>query len=505
MTRRRLGSVFWQLSLAGMLTGAALPVSAQVLAAPEGPAAARVPVQADTLPGLWRLGRNAAGLAAAGPAAPSRLGLRADARAGALRRVQAPARTGGGRVETEGQRAFGGEVVARGVFAFGRRAEAGRRWGNTANPTGRSPYVWADSAGGDWLRDGLAAEVAVALPSPGAGIRPGLRADYAAEQGARRDDPRPLFRRRALMLAPGLARRLGGGLSAGLVAEAAFEREENEVGFFAGDDPLVFRLRGLGTFDQTALVRAQRATVGRTLGATAQLAGEAGRTRWAVAAGGAAHAAETRDGVATPAFGGSVRGRAAHARAALRQAGARGGAEAALDVRADRLRGTDPVFRAVNTVDERAHAEVALAHWRGAASPAGARAALGLKVGAERLVRRDVATQTRWAVTALAARADARSLLPGGFDTSGRLIARAPLAAAYAADRPTTLTPVLVRPDFDLHAAPSLDAELGLGAVRTLRSGRAVRVALRGGTAAGWPAGRFATRPFLLLSLDLFG
>lgn len=430
----------------------------------------------DTLPGLARDG-HAAALGDAIVADRRRVHVLLDDARGALRPLQAPA--GQSRLEagTEGERRFGAWTTAA-AFAWARAEQRGLAWSNTADATDGSLYVWADSVGGDWRRDDVRLRAALASPARRR-VAAGARVTYDIGQGARQTGGRPLWRRRDVAIAPSLVVALPGDHRLGVSPRLAWRREEGEYGALARDlgaVPRLFRLRGFGAYDATALQRAERATQGRWLALDAGYEGTLREWRTGAAFAAAAGRDSVSDGLEAPTVGGVTAHRRLDATLAARRAGSGGGHELRLHVATARRRGIEPLPGGTASSGEVAatetwsQARVELDAWRGddAARP---RAALGVVAGAARLVRRDV-------VTAL----DARALLP--FAAVRARAARGPLDVAFevrgvaARDRafavlaPVPLTDALTRPDWEGRTAARAGAGLALG-WRT-RAGRAV-------------------------------
>lgn len=468
------------LAVASLVAGVARTASAQPTSLLAtwccDPAPALAAPAVDTLPGLVRAGANAAGLTDAfAPAGAdrARVAVGAGRTDGAFRRPQQPATASALTFAADGARSFRGASsamprwVATGRFAYARRANDDVRWSNVADPYAGVPYVWADSVGGDWRRDDVAVGAAAGGPLGGGRLAAGLSADYAIGQGARANDPRPLWRRRWLALAPGVSVRLGRATRLGVSGTVGWEREDQEIGGGTSTEfPVLFRLRGAALFDRTQLVSAQRVVHGRALGAGVQLAGASRdaeatandavpRWRWAVGAHARTQRDSVRDGVATPVTGGFATRRALGAAASVRRSGRRGAAELTVDGAHETARGTDPVFRAVNAVDEAWRGGATLALWRGA-DRALARRALTASAAMRRLARRDVAAEVEWWSLRpdLALGASTRhdvaigTLLVG---LEGRLATAHD--ARWRAARDGRLVDVLARPDFVVGAA----------------------------------------------------
>lgn len=439
---------------------------------------------ADTLPGIWREAGNPAGLVDAGLPGVGRFTTALGSESGTLRRPQDPEKGRVLRFGVEGDGARPGAAAA-GRFVYGREDSRAVRWSAVSDPYAGSPYIWADSAGGDWLSDRVEIHGAAAMLTPRAPLKVGLRLDYAVAQGARRNDPRPLFRRRDLRIAPGVALRLAEHHSIGAHLAVRWGREENEFGYFADRDPFLFRLRGYGLFDVAQLVQGERTVLDNEFGGGLQYSGWQGQWQWSAALDAATTVDSAQEGIASPRFGGRYRWERAGLGLALRRRGVGRGAEARFQAQVREGQGTDPIFLAQNTSDADRSAVLRLSGWRerGAGErPIEASLDLGLRT----LEREDIATLTRWDVTAwgiTGALATRRSRSAGG----------AILAAAHAgytatlrnyfeALRPTALTPVLTEPEFRYYAADRLYLSAMLGGERALTAGTTARLLIRGST-----------------------
>jgi hypothetical protein len=398
---------------------------------------------------------------------------------GGFRRPQLPARSRLVRLDTEGVARLG-DWTAAGRFRYARVADDGVRWTNASDPYGATPYIWADSIGGDWRRDEAGLGLALASPALASRLRAGLSLDYDIGLGARRNEPRPLYRRRSIALAPAITWSLGAAHRIGLTGRFGWRREDDEVGGQYGNVsasagyPVVFHLRGLGTFDRTQLIEAARTTNGHVAGVGVHYAVDLGSWRMAMAGDVSRSRDEVRDGIAAPVFGGRSDATAYATRFGARRPGARRSIDLRLEAGFERSRGTDPTFRAVNVVDASSHASVVASAWR-RRDRLDTPLAVGGELSLVRLVRRDVVAETRWSATLpeLAAGVEGRRAV-GGI----RVIAATRLRYVVATDsqyealRGGVLTDALVRRDFLAYAAPRRGLDLGLG-IEWGRGGRA--------------------------------
>lgn len=405
----------------------------------------------DTAPSLLAIGHPAAWGARTLPARV--LAVTLDGAQGDWRRPQQPRTTIAGAVQADGWRAIGGWRT-QGTVRYARQQDRAVPWVNASDAYLGSPYVWADSIGGDWARDLLALRTGVATPETrrwGAG----LGIDYAIGQGARRNAARPLFRRRVLDVVPGVHWTIATGQRLGVQARLGWTAEDQEIGGGAGpDDPIVFRLRGLGTFDRTQLISAERAVVGRVQGATVGYSVDGARWQGVVHGGLTQLRDSVRDGIGRPVPGGSSRRLRYDGGARVRRRAAAGGVDLSARYGRETQRGTDPFFGAVNVIDVGDHLSLGATWWRGA-SPVDARWQLAAVAAGTQLSRRDVVAETEWTARTVPLRVTLRR--QSGADGAGWLVGGTAgvdvvVDSSWAAARPTRLTPVLVRPDFLAHA-----------------------------------------------------
>ena len=452
-----------------------VPLNAWQLPAPGLPAATDPAGNPDT---------NPAALVQARLPAYGRLGARGRADAGPWRRPQQARQELAGGFFTDGYRHRPGGWHAYGAAGYERQQATQVRWANNENPFDGNPYQWADTVGGTWQRDYLHARLDAARPL-GAGFAAGLGLGYQAGQGARDSNPRPFFLSRVAQAVPGLWWQRGRH-AAGLSARLRLTREQNESGEGADQFPLIYRLRGLGTFSAAPIVTGERQTDGRHWAAQGQYQyGGARGGQWLAEAGGGYRRAavelnELRNSaqgvpliVLLP--GGTLRETAAHAQLATLQPAAWGRWLLRARYEALRRRGTDPLFAVVNTRDDQHHATVQARLLPG---PAG-QSAITLTLLGSQVQVQDLAARTRW----LGRRAQGELTYERRWRTAGGWsgfvrpgIGYAPqLAASFVTGRPGRFVEALARPDYRAQTAAAAFASLG-GAVEHWRPAGAVRL-----------------------------
>jgi hypothetical protein len=318
---------------------------------------------------------------------------------------EAASQTQGGFV-AQGVKRLSGWLLT-GNFRYGRTGQDSVRLTTVANALNRNPYILTDTSGGAWLRDDIALETALCTPLVADGWTFGVRLNYGVGQGARRNDPRPLFRYRALGIAPALTWKIATQHSIGASLELHDSREEAELGFFANDNTFVWRMRGLASYDRIPLVSAQRVTLSRSIGGGLQYAFEnfdnaEGRVTAAVR--GYARLDSVRDGVAEPQFAGAYSEQGAQMLVSVSSRGTFFGLDGRQELRVAGSaligRGIDPIFRAANVTDNRIHTSLT-ARFRAAEPADNSPLDASVTLGVDFADRRDIAADIRSSVAAL--------------------------------------------------------------------------------------------------------
>ncbi|PIO47775.1 MAG: hypothetical protein CMR00_08315 [[Chlorobium] sp. 445] len=444
-------------------------------------------------PSLWREGENAAGLCATALPKQSRTGMILWQDGGRFRRPQAPLSSTTLHFFSEGAQRFG-EWTTRGSFHYERRTENDVRWSNVHNAYAGTPFIWADSVGGNWQKDLVLLSAALGTPEFLGFLSAGILADYDVAQGARQNDTRPLFRSRNIRLVPSVAFHLSKALRIGLTATYLSRFEEGEFGAADISFPQLIYLRGLGTANTTVLNAAERRTVGEGFGIGAQA--QVRLAEWQVSLAGnfLLRQDSTQDLAFVPElrrtafrFAGRYDERRLSATLAARYTQLDFGVEGALHAQSLEGRGTDPIFLAVNTIDQTQAIALLLDWWQGA-SRLYAPLTVGIHTSLSDLLRRDILAETKWQRTLLAAH-----LVLGSAQRLGEqlwLMARVSggiaivPASSYTANRMLELTPILVRPDFLVNAASRfwLGAQLALETPVAALNNSTVRLVLQGST-----------------------
>lgn len=358
------GWPFLLLMLLAITTVFATPTEAQSQPAPVG--------VADTLrlglAGLgnaaWLTGQNAAALPHWQSRGYGLTRLTGYQTAGPLRRPQEPVRHQSVGLHTEGMRPVGGWWVF-GEFDYRKTADTQLAFSHGYDPFNGNPYLWADTLTGDWTRDHIRARVALTTPVRGR-WRLGLALPYHVGQGSRLLDPKPFYRFRDVGVLPSVWRQVSARWGWGLVLGGQFTQEENEVGFFTvrTDNPLLYRMRGYGSFSQSPIVSAERLVRGTTWLATAQTEWKTGAASWGAQVGGRLRHETIREGIAAPQAGGVFREAAAHARLSRVQPRPGGGWRLAAQTDLRQGRGTDPILSSIGPTYLLTTTRLDYDHWR---------------------------------------------------------------------------------------------------------------------------------------------
>ncbi|AQG77888.1 DUF6850 family outer membrane beta-barrel protein [Spirosoma montaniterrae] len=428
---------------------------------------------------VWLTGQNAAGLNQWQGFGYGITRLSGEHHTGDFRRPQEPRQRTAIGLHSEGLRDVSGWRVY-GDFDYQKQLDEQIGFSHGYDPLNGNPYVWADTLAGRWERDHIRARVAVAAPRLGR-WQLGLSVPYHVGQGSRLLDPKPFYRFRDLSLLPSVWRQVSARWGWGFVLGGQFTQEENEVGFFAIDFPLLYRLRGYGSFSQSPIVSAERLVKGTvwqgTLQGHWQRQTGSQTVSWLGQVGGRIRQETIREGIAAPEAGGVFNETVAEALLARLQTNGSGGHRLALQTQLRQGTGTDPILRTVNPAYTRTTTRLDASRWRQSAGRFSRETAWLM---AETLDYRDQITRTNWSALRVSAqvewlrrweRSGPRQAGPRQADGAdgqgwfGRLGAggRYVPSRQFRALRPTRLTALLTRPDYAVQVADGLLLTGGFG------------------------------------------
>jgi len=263
-----------------------------------------LPQTARYVPSFWLNVQNAAALADWPQPQYGSTQLSVNQTGGALHRPQEPTVRQNAFLNTEGLRKIG-KWTYWGQFGYQKTHDRSLAYSHGYDPFDGNPFVWADTLAGDWQRDHIQAQIAAGTPIGSGRWKAGLTLNYHVGQGARSRDPKPFYRLRDLELRPSLVWRVSDRASWGMVAYIGLKQEENEVGYYSDVFPLLYRLRGYGTFSRTPTVSAERRIAGKVYRLTVQYQHfTKNNSSWLAQIGGGVRQEKIREGVAVPTNGG---------------------------------------------------------------------------------------------------------------------------------------------------------------------------------------------------------
>lgn len=147
-----------------------------------------------------------------------------------------------------------------GHFSYKKTYENDVNWSGVYNAYDDNPFIWADSSRGDWQRDEIQAVIGIIPPKITQKLSVGLQIEYLISSGARLSEPKPFYRFRDIALQPSISYTLENNQIIGINGSIGFVVEENELGFYGntGNNVLLYRLRGYGTFSRSPFVNGER-------------------------------------------------------------------------------------------------------------------------------------------------------------------------------------------------------------------------------------------------------
>lgn len=372
---------------------------------------------------------------------------------------------------------FGGEGLSSwkdwkfyGRFSYSKHRRDSIRFSNAARPYDGNPFLTADSVGGDWRGDRLDARLQAMLPAYGK-IRPAVRIDYETEQSARRNEPKPLYRYLVYRVQPAIAFRLSGKTSLSVTGAYQRKSETTETGFFSNTNPPLYSLRGYGTFSRGPVVTAERYTSGWGWEAGADLRRKSGRRVLSAGATLGYRTEDVNDGVSAPVFVGGLDETSGRFFAALETQSGLEGWSAGVSGWFRDGKGYDAVFQAVNPAYYFSGLSAQAGWWK--QRRPGTWMAINLYPAITYTNYFESIARTNW--TSVMLQSDvALTLQHTVSDTWTLLVSpgigyRHNLQSDLVINRPTPISFLLVRPDFDVNSADSMKGAFAAGA--DLRAG----------------------------------
>ncbi len=144
-----------------------------------------------------------------------------------------------------------GKSLFYGRFSYTQQWEKEVRLNDVLDPYRGTPYLWADSIGGDWKKQLYALELKISTPALlNKKIHLGLSADLNVATGARQNDPRPLATNNNIKISPALVWNVANQHSLGL--NGIYERYREDVSLETKNTIInhrIYRLLGLGQME----------------------------------------------------------------------------------------------------------------------------------------------------------------------------------------------------------------------------------------------------------------
>jgi hypothetical protein len=402
---------------------------------------------------VWKETGNASALTVDSLADSGTLSLIRTGRDGAFKRPQEAERITQEGFLSSGAYTFGGWQTA-GEFRYTNNVERSVQWVSVAEPYRGNPYLWADTNGGDWYSRTIGVRTSVGSPQLFGLFRIGTAIDYSVTQGNRRNDPRPLYRVRTIVLRPSITIPLGADHSVGGMAAVGWRSEDDEIGYYTVDFSRVVRLRGLGTSDHIQVSSQERMQRSRSLDWSGNYHGTFGPFDAMVTASRGAERDTVVDGIADPDSAGSFLRDRSSVRTVLQYADEF--MSFAFDLSQERSEGygVDPVYLRTNYRVQEEAGRLAVGWWIGRNiyhAPFGGT----VRLHRRKFGQRNITAKTLWDVQRISAAASlfGRTHLIPGAEVIISAEHEVPLSVSgtYSALRPTPLTPILVRPDYDVH------------------------------------------------------
>ena len=158
-------------------------------------------------------------------------------------------------------------LIWSGSFSWQYQRDEGQQWNNTSLHPDVQPYLWADAGKGRWDRNHFNAQVQVGTTNL-SHLNWGGGLFFEGGEADRFNDPKPLYRFRRFGISPEGSMHFSKDNWIALKLLYSSYSEDNEIGFFSIDDPLLYRLRGYGTFTRTPFVSGERQLRSQSVGGT---------------------------------------------------------------------------------------------------------------------------------------------------------------------------------------------------------------------------------------------
>lgn len=254
----------------------------------------------------WLGTQNAAGLSVLPLSSMGQTWLKGAIEEGDLKRPQQPTQSRNIQFLSERYQSLKNASFY-GKFSFQQKWDDGIKWSDVMDPYRRSPYVVADSIGGDWKKQLYDLELKASTPlNQQRSLLLGAGLQYKVGTGARQNDPRPLTYSNEISLNPSLVWAASKRLSLGLNGNINFFKEK--LSFEASNNEDIhyrYKLAGLGYYYRVQSIAETRFYTGKTFGGAAQVQWEGESLRFLLDAGYSRRMEDSEDGSTFPQLNGN--------------------------------------------------------------------------------------------------------------------------------------------------------------------------------------------------------
>jgi len=252
---------------------------------------------------LWFNGNNAAGIRQDLIPAFGRTTLGFTQEKGEFKLAQKPMSSSGLNFTTERFQNIG-KMLFYGKFSYTQQSDKGQKFSDVLNPYRGTPYILADSIGGDWKKQlyGLTLK-AVGPTMLNKRLTIGLGATLNVGTGARQNDPRPLSTNNEITLSPSLTYKLDAHSLIGI--NGLYSRYREDISLEVKNSNInhyLYKFLGLGQYElpTTFTTGASRIYQGNKLGGDVQYQLVGNRIQWLSSFGYRKYTEEVSDGTSVP-------------------------------------------------------------------------------------------------------------------------------------------------------------------------------------------------------------
>ena len=287
-----------------------------------------------------------------------------------------------------------------GHFAYKKIHENTVKWNGVYDAYDENPFIWADSSQGDWQRDEIKAVIGIIPPKITKKLSFGLQIDYLVSSGARLSEPKPFYRYRNIALQPAFSYQLNQNQSIGIMGTIGFMVEENELGFYgnSGNNVLLYRLRGYGTFSKSPFVSGERKRIQDDMAVRIHYTKKSQNAEFLIAAHASQRNDDVTEGVALPQSIGFFTGIEYGGLVSFYQGNPNRGKSINLKIRSKNGYADDVIFRAESASSVYQHIDIQGSRWNFNESK-NALTQLSLMVNYSSIDNTDQATRTKLLVS----------------------------------------------------------------------------------------------------------